>query len=489
MDLPDARQVFAMSQASYPRNRWILRTAAAATLGLTLAGFGNAQQAKDGEADWIDQIRRTEQIALQKMEQDVRSALVDADKLAARAPEKAIDRLRVTLDNLEEDAFLPKDRRQAAVRSLQARIKTLEAGMAQGTAQSEGKAKPRSNANERREEEERAAEQIKSVKARLAGILAAQDEGKLADAAKDAADFAQGQPANTAAQASQQMAATADKAAAISKNKALSAQGIYNANLDMSKSSTLPRGDLDFPKDWAEKTRRRSDTAQLTTKERALLRALNSPISVSFKNTRIEAAIEYLQTATGQTILLDQSSLKEVDATYDSPVSMNAKGVALRTVLRKILADVGLTYIVQNETIQVTTVQRAKATLVTKRYYIGDLLASMSPSTLTQPTGLPIQQAPFVRPFIAATGLTGLAYGGTMPAIVPGAAEAAALQNQAQTAAVLKQLIDMIRNSVDASSWDTNGGPGSIAYHAPSMSLVIKQTAEMHALLGTSLLK
>ena len=49
----------------------------------------------------------------------------------------------------------------------------------------------------------------------------------------------------------------------------------------------------------------------------------------------------------------------------------------------------------------------------------------------------------------------------------------------------VKQLIELIQTSVDPQSWQVNGGGGAITFHAPSMSLVIKQSTEVHALLGS----
>ena len=61
------------------------------------------------------------------------------------------------------------------------------------------------------------------------------------------------------------------------------------------------------------------------------------------------------------------------------------------------------------------------------------------------------------------------------------------LQNQAQTQENAKMIVDMIKNSVDPHSWITGGGSGTITFHPGSLSVVIKQTAEMHALLGAGL--
>src|SRR5207244_8352565 len=64
-----------------------------------------------------------------------------------------------------------------------------------------------------------------------------------------------------------------------------------------------------------------------------------------------------------------------------------------RNVLRKIFNELGLTYIIKDEMIQVVTASRAKDMMVVRRYYVGDLLAGMADTTqLTTPvpaSGLP----------------------------------------------------------------------------------------------------
>jgi hypothetical protein len=51
------------------------------------------------------------------------------------------------------------------------------------------------------------------------------------------------------------------------------------------------------------------------------------------------------------------------------------KKVQVRTILKKILGDKGLGYIVKEGTIQVMTAQRARETMVVRSYNIGDLVA------------------------------------------------------------------------------------------------------------------
>ena len=49
--------------------------------------------------------------------------------------------------------------------------------------------------------------------------------------------------------------------------------------------------------------------------------------------------IEYLQTVTGQEIILDKSTQEAAGINYDTTVNTNVKNVALRTLLSKVLGE------------------------------------------------------------------------------------------------------------------------------------------------------
>src|SRR5207302_394882 len=98
----------------------------------------------------------------------------------------------------------------------------------------------------------------------------------------------------------------------------------------------------------------------LTAKEKAILRALDRPITVKFQDSKFQDVIEFLSTAGDQPILLDKQALKDADIDYETPVSLNVKGVSLRTVLRQVLGSFGLTYVVKDETIRVVSTEQAR---------------------------------------------------------------------------------------------------------------------------------
>jgi hypothetical protein len=47
-----------------------------------------------------------------------------------------------------------------------------------------------------------------------------------------------------------------------------------------------------------------------------------------------------------------------------------------------------------------------------------------------------------------------------------------------------QDLVELIEATIAPSSWDTNGGPGTIRYFGPLRVIVVRQTSEVHEQLG-----
>jgi hypothetical protein len=407
-------------------------------------------QEPPAQDDLLDHARRMEKVTAQKVEADLRLALRESERLT---PAKAMERLKRALAQLDDDTTLPADRRTALKRMLKDRIRVTEADAATPP----GKNKKQSPAVARRaDQDQQGAERVKVGKG-LEGIKKLQDEGKTEQAGRQAEELAQQHPTNTPAQAAGQTAPALDSAVKARKTRKEYERRLTATYRDIDRSAAPAHGDVEFPKDWKERTKNRSTTMQLTAKEKAILKALDTPITVSFRDSRLETVKDYLETLLGQPIVLDSEALKDVEASYDSPVTMKVKGVSARIVLRKILAELGMTYVIKDETIQVTSHEKAKKMMVVRSYYIGDVLAGMGALGIS-----PLPLTPLANQQAQAT----------------------------QTVQSANVLIDLIKSSVDSQSWQGNGGDGSITFSAASLSLVIKQSAEVHARLsGAGLLK
>jgi hypothetical protein len=278
-------------------------------------------------------------------------------------------------------------------------------------------------------DDERRAETIKRL---MEGIKKLQREGRIGEAGRQADALAERYPTNPAVQANNRIASTISQ---IESGRQLQTARDRSAGIvlgEVEKSRVPPSADIEFPKDWNERTKKRGKESQLTKKEKAILRTLDSPITLKFKDTPLEQVIDYLQTRLGQPIVVDMGALNAAQIPYDSPITINVRKVSVRTVLRRILADLGLTYTIHDEVIEVTTPQRAQSTTVVRAYYVGDLLGDI----------------PELRAFRAL------------------------------------ELMDLIQTVVEPQSWRRNGGSGSIFYHPITNSIVVKQGVEVQSVIS-----
>ena len=220
--------------------------------------------------------------------------------------------------------------------------------------------------------------------------------------------------------------------------------GATLAMRDVEHSAIPPRDVIEFPsrEKWERITKMRTKT-NMTEREKALLKALDSPVTVNFQGSSLENVINYLQELTGQAVILDPDALESAGVKNETPITANFRGIALRTLLRKILGELQLTYVVKDESLRIVTPKQAQEMLTVRTYYLGDL-----------------------------AGVGDFTFG-------PVFAQAKMLQT-------VQQIIQMIVSTVEPDSWATNnnGGRGTIIYDPRTFTLVVKQSAEVHYMLG-----
>lgn len=223
-------------------------------------------------------------------------------------------------------------------------------------------------------------------------------------------------------------------------------KGILGVNMGIEKSFVLTDKEIEFPPYWKELTKRRAEMVnqKLSEKEIALLKTLNSVMSVDYDGEKFKAVINHIQDRTGLTILVDEPSLEDAGTNYDAAVNLKAQKISVRMVLKKVLGDQKLTYIIKEGCIQVMTPKKASEYTVIRTYNIDDLI---------QPSQ---QMQQMFNPFL----------------------------NEFQMRQNAMMLINLIQQSVEPSYWQPNG-PGSIIFYPPTKSLVIRASAEMHYQLGS----
>jgi hypothetical protein len=406
-----------------------------------------AAQAPRG-SDLLEQYRDRNAVAAQQLENEIRDRVVEAQRLATTDPAKAADVLKRALARVEDDKVLTPTRRESLVRDLKERIRVVQTDTRRADLARTEKVEQAAQAAERRVAAQREAAEQEKISQQLTSLQALRREGKADEANRLAQELAARYPNNLAVQVAADHSSMADRVTAARQTQRESERRRLLVFQDVDRSAMLPIGDIEFPKDWASKTKmRKAAQNPLTAKERAILEALNKPITLELRDVKFYEIIDHLQDLLGQPIVVDEEALKGANVTEDSMASARAKRpTAARSVLRQVLSPLELTYVVKDQAIFVTTKEKAKQLMTVRTYYLGDVLGTFS-------TYLP-------------------------PAL-----------NQMQMVQNVAYIVDLIKRTIDPDSWADNGrdGQGTIAFDPITMSLVVRQSAEVHFMIGGSL--
>jgi hypothetical protein len=164
--------------------------------------------------------------------------------------------------------------------------------------------------------------------------------------------------------------------------------------------------------------------------------ALKSPTQIEFVETPLSDVIDYLRDYHEIQIQFEEKALSEVGIGTDTPVTINVKGISLRSALRTMLRRLSLAFTVQDGMLCITTPEDAECQMETKIYPIGDLVLPPNASGQSPDD----QQADF------------------------------------------DSLIDLLSTTVKPQAWDSVGGAGSISPYenGSALAIVVNQTQEVH---------
>ncbi len=374
------------------------RCAAIITACLT-AGMLLVCSAKADDANLLKEAEAQRAIAAQQAERDVRDARDESYKTARTQPAKALDRIRGLLLRVDNDPNFTEVQRAALTSLLKRDLVAIQ------KSNDDANTPDVSSGFHVTAKDTRAEDQRQVVKGAADRIASAKEAIKEVHEIRDKKSVA-----------------------------------IANTLSQVDKAAIPASGDIQFPANWKELSLLRSKKSQLTATERAILKALDARLTVDIADQRFGGVIDFFEKKMGQNILLDKAALDDLSINKETTtVSLHLEKVSTRTALKKMLADLGLTYIVKDETIFVTTPAKAKDYMTVRTYYVGDLVPQYD-----------LRFGPFL--------------------------------GQLQAAQTVKQLVNMIQNNVDKESWEVNGkdGGGTVIFDPNTMSLIVKQSAEVH---------
>ncbi len=395
--------------------------------------------------DATDRAKLLRQIADQKAEADTTEAIQNAEKLAKASPTSAVKNLKAAIGLLDRSFEITSEKRSELVKRLEAKIAVVEG-------RAPAKAEPDPKTTKLKEADQKALDaaklETKEIREAVTAIEKLYDANKFAEAQAKTTDIGKKYPNNPSVLALTGQGMTSDRVAVARDLAREQSERMVYAMNDVARSALPAKGDIEFPKGFAEKMKKRDalSEVQLGPEEEAILKSLESQVKTGIKNGPFEEVVESIATLIQKPIYLDRQSLTDVGLDMKKPVTL-PDNVSARTGLRAVLQSLGLTFIIKEKAIQVVTLEEARKTLVKKAYYMGDVLSSpLSGGATIGP----------VADFFQAT----------------------------QSA---NAIIDSIKKSVDPLGWQGQGGNSSILFHAPSMSIIVSAPAEIHYSIGNSM--
>jgi hypothetical protein len=395
----------------------------------------------------LKQQEQLQSVAMQRVESKIREAVTDAQKLqAAGSNARAAERLRSAL-RLLDDPILPKKSVDAWRTELASAIRSAEAGQ-------KAEVKDPSNAGKEAEIARVKAmiEEDKEIRRGVDTVGSLMKSGDVTQARKEVDALSKKFPTNPTVLVLPNLVSKTMTLEEVREVHAKQIENIRLALIDLQKTATMAKIDYELPADWKEKTERRKP--QLNPKLKAVLAALRTPVEIDKTNAPLGDILKALQQAMKQPIVLDKQTMQDAGIDQSTAVTVQpGTTVSARTALKMTLANVGLTYVIKDNTINVVTREKAANMMETRVYYVGDLVT-------------PVEGA-----FVG----------------VPGRYSAVATDPD-QARKNVENLIKQIKESIDPNSW--KGGPsdgkGEITYHPASMALVVKASAEVHGMMANT---
>lgn len=419
--------------------------------GFLMAAPGFAQALKP--VDPISAAKAKQNVADQEFDSDVREQVENLTKLARTHHAKALADLKALDRKLALRNDINPKLRDTLSAYIDARIVAIDKGAATIATPpiiTDPKLAERKEAN--RKAWDAAVTEAKEVQEAVSAIAKDYDAGRVKEAQQREAALALKYPNNPAVFSMSRQAGNRDAIADAKWIADLQGQRFRLALNEVQKSAIPIAGDIEFPKDWNERMarRRKMEPELLGPEEKAIIKSLDMKVEKSLKGIPFDEAIQSLSTLIDKNIYLDKQSIEDLGVDLRKPVDVPAN-VDARSVLRSMLQTQGLTFIVRDKIIQVMSVEKARQNMVTRSYEIRDIVQN---STTAFGAGS-LNWGPYV--------------------------------DYQQTMQNAQLVIDAIVGGIDPRVWSKNGGPASITFHYPSMSIIVRAPAEVHSSLSSNL--
>ncbi len=197
--------------------------------------------------------------------------------------------------------------------------------------------------------------------------------------------------------------------------------------------------------------------------------------SVAFKD-----ALDFVQDLSGANLHVNWAALQAAGVTKDAVVDLHLRGVPLRKVLNLILSEAAagnavLTYYIDDNVIEITTLELADKVLITMVYPVDDLLMDVPDFTDAPKFDLTQSQGSGGTTVGGGGGGGGGSSSGSLFGGGGGGGEDTKGPTRAERA---QQLVDLITSVVRPEIWQANGGPASIRFFNGSLIITAPRSVQ-----------
>jgi len=263
---------------------------------------------------------------------------------------------------------------------------------------------------------------------------------------------------------------------------------------------------------WAELTPRRlrmlERHGRRSERELEIERKLRTPVSLSFRNEPLANVLDHLAQQSAVNLHLDPQGLAEEGVTSDTPVTIDLRqDIMLKSALNLILEPLRLSFVIKDEVLKVTSEQKQQGEVETVSYNVADLVIPIPNFVPTARMGLagayhdalsnvgfgggsPYGTSPTPLAVVASQDGSGSS-GAINPAVLAQLSGGQGGQRSMPTGfgpgglggganADFDSLIELITGTIQPTTWDEVGGPGSIEPFETNLSIVVSQTQDVH---------
>jgi general secretion pathway protein D len=273
-----------------------------------------------------------------------------------------------------------------------------------------------------------------------------------------------------------------------------------------------PDNEITFPEEWGPRSLMRLEYAagdsRLSAAEQMIERKMTMEVDIKYNDRPLGEVLDDLSATTGVPIVIDTRALTAVRITPDTPVSLSLPNpIALKSALNIILEKMELTHVIENDVLNVTTIEAKRSMVFPKTYRVTDLVTPIPNFTSSYEDGLAgalraayQMSAPQTDVHIMPVSMTDLGNGmaktmspasmnpnvlgqynsmGSQGGFGPGSSPMGGAAGGGAFAD-FQSLIDLIQTTVVPDTWEALGGPSTMAPYPQNLSLVISTTSDVH---------